>query len=771
MLHEVLLSLMGHASPLLQDVGQIEPRRLEHDEFAAFTPTEQALVGKLGHLSQLHIQLKDQAACVSSSHTSVVCRAVSSRIVSQYLKLFRQKVLDVESSILAKDARYVGGYDIVPLSTVCGEFAPWVRRLEWLFRVTNRMFSRDPGNQNCSGATIIDFLRLESHTGYIDLAEMADDLVRAAEMAWLRQLSSWLLHGKLPVRSAGDFFIQAATQPTQSSKVGPVMVTKAELAPGFVTAACAESILFIGNSLNQIWSWSRAFVDGDPTATLVPAHLELLKTLVSPISSLTLSNVISSVRRSISQNALCHLLPMSRIMDILSVLQCFFLLGHGEFAVSLVSQADKQVRSRLHAHDSSNSVRKAGRLENIIVKRGEVGSVLSQTWAELLTLRGDDRQTDHTLSLGMEMVQLDLEHVDAVHSEVQQGGFARFTSLLLPSPTVLKLVLPSDSPLNLFISSVELREYSTINSYLLSIRRADMHLGALWKLTSLRRSCPHQRGPPRSSTRVEQRKSLTKRGHEGSRARKMRDYWASASKALFVIKELASYLQVDVVKQQWDHFHAWLEGQDTEKNAQYSKSTPPPSPVSTGSVNGTKDLPSSSRPASKSKSGPHCDLATLSQAHGIYLRKLAASLLLTKAEYTGALQKLLISIDQFCALFGQLEDMQQAMDLRDDHGARDASASYVLDENDILEELERCRTALEQRLVSLVDVVRGIDEAMMQARPDLDPFQGSFNELGLSGPTYRPPNQRTLERLVMKLEFVAGERSDEEYLSAHGEDF
>ena len=60
----------------------------------------------------------------------------------------------------------------------------------------------------CSGATAIDKLCDAIQTGYTDIEEAALSLVRVAETAWLKQVSAWILYGRLPSFGREDFFVQ-----------------------------------------------------------------------------------------------------------------------------------------------------------------------------------------------------------------------------------------------------------------------------------------------------------------------------------------------------------------------------------------------------------------------------------------------------------------------------------------------------------------------------------------------------------------------------------
>ncbi len=132
MLHEILLSLSGLQSPIWQPTVR-PPGAGNREAFNHYvSPPERAMLETLEHLHHSHVQIIDATARLSRSHASMVCRAVSASVADVHLGAFMNKIIQVESAILQKDAAYVGGYEIVPLSTVVSEFAPWTRRLDWL---------------------------------------------------------------------------------------------------------------------------------------------------------------------------------------------------------------------------------------------------------------------------------------------------------------------------------------------------------------------------------------------------------------------------------------------------------------------------------------------------------------------------------------------------------------------------------------------------------------------------------------------------------------
>lgn len=201
MLHEILLSLSGHPSPLLT-ADHSSPTSI-------LSPPEKALLSSVAHLSNLHCKLLAHTASIAISHPSSICQAVATAIKSTHLARFQRKVLDVEDGILRKDAGTVGAYNIVPLTAIVNEFSGWTRSMEWFLEMAEFMM-RGHGGERCSGAMIIDRLCEAIKTGYVDVEDAALSLVRVAETAWLKQASAWILYGRLPSFGKEDFFVQTA---------------------------------------------------------------------------------------------------------------------------------------------------------------------------------------------------------------------------------------------------------------------------------------------------------------------------------------------------------------------------------------------------------------------------------------------------------------------------------------------------------------------------------------------------------------------------------
>ncbi|KAM5345292.1 hypothetical protein ACJ41O_011154 [Fusarium nematophilum] len=708
MLHEILLSLSGHPSPLLRtDATQPHP-------LSGISPPERQLLSTAAHLSDVHVKLISYTAQIANSHPSTICRAVATAIDSIHLSAFQRKVLEVEASILRDDPELVGAYNIVPLTAVVGEFKDWTRRMDWLWEMVQFMLAKDKKGEVCHGAQLMDRLRSELQSGYRDVQEAAMSLVTVAETAWLKQVSAWILYGRLPTFGSEDFFVQKVEESEEEYKSRP------SLLPAFVTPATASSMLFIGKSLNHIRV--RSSVDsGLRGLDHLSSKLQELSSLTFPLKSTSFSRAITAVRLSLSENTLQKLLPLAKVTEMLQLLRDFFLLGRGEFAMQLTHEADEKIRSRWRRADNL-AYEKGDGLKNVTVKEGEVAAVLARTWAVLASMQGQHAEEDEQLELARDRLRLNLTKAKTATPLGAGSGLSRdatsilsespFRNLLFSVPSALSIQIPP--PLDMVLSLSDIQIYSCINAYLLSMRRAHLRLTDLWKITSLRRHHPTPRGDR------EQIVLLRKRW--AARSSSMRSSWTTASAAIFFLAETEAYLQTEIVAGLWEGFHEWLTANDP-KHGRSGASTPtkPREKAIDENDDGDEDeddlwlRDDSIKPASQEHdpktpdSSPPHDPQTLSTAHRLYLRTLVHRLLLTQPTFTQPLYNLLIHIDHLVAHLHRLHAIYTSLDLETDAGVVDAFVDLESEERDVNRRLREIESRVRSGIEDVVAALRALE--------------------------------------------------------------
>lgn len=721
MLHEILLSLSGHPSPLLT---------ADHSSSSSIlSPSEKSLLSSVAHLSDLHCKLLAQTNTISSKHSSSICQAVATSISSVHIVSFQRKVLEVENGILRKDSGSVGAYNIVPLTFIVEKFSGWTRRMEWFLEIVDFMM-QDVGGKKCSGAMVIDKLCNAIQTGYADIEEAALSLVKVAQTAWLKQVSAWILYGRLPSFGRGDFFVQK--DDSEDYK------TNKDLLPAFVSDSTASSLLFIGRSLNHIRVKGISSASS-PELDLLSSHLRQLSTLQFPINGANFARVIAAIRLSLSQTTLQKLLPLSKVIEVLTLLREFFLLGRGEFAIALISEADEKIRSRWRRSENLGYEKREG-LGNIVVKEGEVSAVLARTWAAMGAQQGqnDEEDDDDLLELARDLVQLSITKGNPntqgkASSSASQSSVivsTPFRNLLLSVPVALTMHIPS--PLDLFLTSSDIQMYSSINAYLLAVHRAHLRLTNLWKITSLRRDHPAPPGPPFGSSTFGRKKVLTLRSRAKERSHAMRSVWATSRAAVFFLGETEAYLQGEVVQGTWLGFTAWLTGETQASRSQDED----------------QDIWLQAARQSTSKNASHShDPQTLADAHRRYLAALASNLLLNTSTFTDPLYYLLQQIDHLVALVHRIHSIWQSLDLEADEGVVDAFSDFHKEEQDIKEQLVTVAKRVKDAIEELVKTLRDIDQ-------DKNGWDSGYEELVLGEEgAYVPAKVGRVDRLLMKLDF------------------
>ncbi|KAF4635665.1 hypothetical protein G7Y89_g2435 [Cudoniella acicularis] len=730
MLHEILLSLSGHPSPLLT---------ADHDSpTPILSPPEKALLSSIAHLSELHCKLLAHTNTIASNHQSSICQAVATAIRSTHLAAFQRKVLEVEDGILRKDAGSVGAYNIVPLTAIVGQFSGWTRRMEWFLEVVENMM-RGQGGRKCSGASIIDWLCNALQTGYVDIEEAALSLVRVGETAWLKQVSGWVLYGRLPGFGREDFFIQTVEGNVEEYEC------RKELLPAFVTPATASSLLFVGRSLNHIRVKGISSTTS-PELDLLSSHLKQLSTLKFPINSANFSRGIASIRLSLSQTTLQKLLPLSRVIEVLSLLREFFLLGRGEFAIALITEADEKIRQRWRRSDNLGYEKRDG-LGDIVVKEGEVSAVLARTWAAMGLLQGqdEDQDEDELLELARDLVQLVITKSTSTtpskptlsSPQVVKIATTPFRTLLLSVPVALTMHIPS--PIDLFLAPSDVQSYTSINAYLLSIHRAHLRLTDMWKITSLRRDHPAPPGPPYGSSAFGRNKVLTLRHRAKERSEAMRSVWATSSAAVFFLGETEAYLQGEVVQGMWVGFKNWLNGE--------TASRPGSSKAPVEDDDDDIWMQAGREPTTVTGISHTHDPQSLADAHRRYLAALASSLLLTTPSFTDSLFHLLQQVDHLVALVHRVHSIWQSLDLEADEGVVDAFSDFHKEEKDVKQQMVVIAGRVKGAIEELVKCLREIDQ-------EKEGWDNGFAELVLGDEgAYVPAKVGRVDRLLMKLDF------------------
>ncbi|KAH0612662.1 uncharacterized protein H6S33_009042 [Morchella sextelata] len=638
MLHELFLLLSGHTSPILTPNG-LPP------DFPLVSPSERAILTSLSSLGHLHIALRTSCTKITTTHPSTIARAVASGIETHHLHAFRTQILTVERSILAHH-NTSGTYDIVSLAKVLGGFEGWERTLGYLHGLTTAVLAK-----RLNGANIIDRLRADIHTGFPALEAVALHLLKVAETAWLREVASWVLYGRLPTSAWGagaDFFIAEsdvgapATDGEDDSASGALKeyTLKPTHLPSFLLAETATSILFIGRALSIIrlrgtTADTTSAATPSPEMSLLPSHLAHLRALSSPLNPHTLHTSIAAIRLSLSRHTLQTLLPAARIIDIVHVLREFFLLGRGEFAVALIHQSSEGVRNRWR--------RAAAPAPSMVVKEGEVSAILTRTWGVLAGLVGEEA-VDERLDTARDLLYLSLAAAGG-----SSGTADSFKSHLVGVGVALNFHLTW--PLELFLQAGDLEVYDGLFAYLVSVRKTQLRLQGLWR----------SRRPVRAGGAL--------RGALKRRERAERGVWATASLAVFFLETVVEYWQGEVIAGEFGRLLVVLgdgvedgpaagaeDGEDDDVEMAEHDIW-----MDSGSA-AEKETTHDHNPGTEPKKQQ--DPESLMRAHQLYLTRLRRGLFLADGVFAPLLKRFLIASDGLASAIEALLRRHESADLK-----------------------------------------------------------------------------------------------------------
>lgn len=248
------------------------------------------------------------------------------------------------------------------------------------------------------------------------------------------------------------------------------------------------------------------------------------------------------------------------------------------------------------------------------------------------------------------------------------------------------------------------------------------------------------------------------RQRENARTSQMRAIWATSSASLFVLSEIGSFFQGEVINGSWQHFCEWIEAGVSDTG-----STPGSRPGTANSskarVQGlaTATDEQGEEPGSEAAPPRRHDPEALTTAHRRYIFSLVQSLFLNDTPFTKALRGLLARIDHFIALVIRLESIQRNMDLETDEGVVDALVDYASEEREVWQALRAAREDTERGINGVVARLRDIDDSRTEeGRMMFEPTTsatGSWTLGHANGCSFVPRKALGVDRLLMKLDF------------------
>lgn len=455
MLHELLLVLQAHESSIFKPwpPPPSSPETIVLDStLNNIHPSERAALSTLAHLSFLHKSLRTSTTHIIHTHSSIVVRAIVSSIQNPLLAEFQDAVQDIERMILTRDDSVVAAYDIVPVARLSSLLGEWDTRINYLHKFVLNITSKS------TGAQVLNQLQQDQHTGYPEIAAIVIKLVAVGEETWLRQVSSWVLYGRIPQVGSTDFFIYPSTDPNVSPLDENAFTIDWSLWPNHLLQETASSILFIGRALARIQIQSTTHRAS--SQKILKTHLNLLNALQFPLSPSALAKAITSIRLSLSSSVLSTLLPLDTVIRLVSRFRQDFLLGHGSLMSTLLSTVDEYLVRRTE-HDGGT------------IKEAEVNNLFAKAWSltSRFELANDDEEDLERQSYRQHLKLSLVKGKD-------RSDLVTFDDFLLGERIQLKYDITW--PLDLFLSMEDMSVYNQIFNFLLAVKRCQGRLTSLW---------------------------------------------------------------------------------------------------------------------------------------------------------------------------------------------------------------------------------------------------------------------------------------------------
>jgi hypothetical protein len=488
MLHELIFVLLGYPGdvfkPHANSTFAIAP------DFPLLHPTERQCLNRLGQLgwtfSEINLfinsvkDLKSTTSDPTKPHGAYTQALITT--IEQTLTGYRHDILAMEKRILNRNDEAGGG--IVPLSLLTANLSRWFILLPALYNFVQIVQQESTKYHGCK---LLDLVMDQARTGVYEFrAEMEKMMVQLHDVLY-RQLTAWMVYGQW-VDPDNEFFIVPYQQTAETNTIvnhtawHRLYVIDDDRIPSHLSRALVESVLFVGKAIATVNEMDKPMLNQQKIQIpkeMREKHLELLLSLHSScLSSLQtpwirypqqLQNVVSQIRRSTADWLFSQVLinehGLHRYLD---SFRHVFLLNYGDLATNFIDEcalwrrrslqiSSDQPGSRERTSSPSNKTSKTA----MIFRHQELNALLGKS---SIGTEAEDQLSGFSLLLEDESTQQ-----------------YPFSDLLLVD---LRVILTFDLtwPIDLFLSQSDLKHYSHLWSFLISLKNAQMALNNLWKI-------------------------------------------------------------------------------------------------------------------------------------------------------------------------------------------------------------------------------------------------------------------------------------------------
>ncbi|CAJ0823814.1 20798_t:CDS:2 [Entrophospora sp. SA101] len=385
MLHELLLALSGYSGDLFVQYpsGSEQPETFKiPPDFPFLHDAERSSLERLAELGFYYHKILDfldqqRNKCLvmsndnsnnSNNNSKGLFIQALCNSINDILKDFQKIIIESEMGILNKEANMCG---IVPISQIVSAFGDYFIILPNLYQLINEL-KEDSDNNKYFGCRILNLMKEKCNSGIPELRSIMLILLQTCHKVMYQHITSWIVYGHLQ-DPYGEFFVKDLTTKSHKkidnndkdnnnhqfiqSSWHRRFVLDESFIPNHISIDIAKSILFVGKAIatvkNSGKSSSLSSSSYNSNSALPQEirslHLKYLMELSSqPIFHKSeFESTILTIRHNVAKWLWQVVLTGEKVIDCLETFRNYFLLGKGNFALSLVEQFEKITIPRL----------------------------------------------------------------------------------------------------------------------------------------------------------------------------------------------------------------------------------------------------------------------------------------------------------------------------------------------------------------------------------------------------------------------------------------
>lgn len=473
MLHELIFVLSGFPSDVFVPYPPApEPAstfRVRPD-FGSLHRAERESLDRLGQLGWVYGQLQEFMT-TNTEGGGVYTQALMAALETT-LDEYRRAVLELERRILNKDLE--AGQGIVPVAALVSELGQWELLLPSLWRFVSRPVC-DVLLKKKEPYRLLDVVMDEARTGHLEYKVVMERIRQQLYDVLYRQLTAWMVYGQ----TSPDFFVVRDEQPSSTRWQRQYRLIK-ERVPRVLSRSTCESILFVGKAVANVQA-----LGGRIPEDMKQSHLCLLLELHQrpafedddddQISFLIdqyqhreqrkLEQAVQQIRRSTADWLFQRILVGEHgLRRYLESFRNMFLLGYGDLAANFIAACAKRRPTKHHGRAAKAEQQEptATIAAAAIFRQQELNALLAKA---SVGTEAEDGLSGYKL---------------LAPPQGDRDGMPRFSDLLL-ADTCCVLTFELQWPIDLFLGSLDVSQYSELWCFLIALRYVQMALGGLWQ--------------------------------------------------------------------------------------------------------------------------------------------------------------------------------------------------------------------------------------------------------------------------------------------------